>query len=102
MTKTKTKRKKFKGGTLADLILNGESGNGFSGGGDTGHLDFLKHIIPGSWPKPGSTDGSVGTLVDNVLSLAQTTINTVVDSIYMTEDLMVVGEELGTDFIKHI
>jgi hypothetical protein len=91
------------GSTLRSLILGGggssDSGRDlYVGGADTGHLDFLKHLLPG-YPVAGSTSGNVGTLVNNVLSLAQTTVNTVVDTIYLAEDLVIVGEELGTAFI---
>lgn len=89
--------------TLRTLIeraeTSGDGGGEYVGGADTGDLDFLKGILPG-YPKPGST--SAWMLIDNVLSLAQTTINTTVDSIYLVNDLLTAGEQMGTAFIKEI
>lgn len=65
-----------------------------TGGNSDSNLDYWRMSIPGGT----GTDGSFGTLLDDIVAVVASSVNTIVDTVHFVENVMSLKGDMGTEF----
>lgn len=64
------------------------------GGNSDSNLDYWRMSIPGGT----GTEGSFGTLLDDIVAVVASSVNTIVDTVHFVENVMSLKGDMGTEF----
>ena len=65
-----------------------------TGGNSDSNLDYWRMSIPGGT----GTEGSFGTLLDDIVAVVASSVNTIVDTVHFVENVMSLKGDMGTEF----
>lgn len=68
-----------------------------TGGNSNSDTDYWRMSIPGGT----GTEGSFGTLLDDIVAVVASSINTIVDTTHFIENVMSFKGDMGTEFSNH-